>query len=455
MQADLIVFSPTVAECRTRGWLQAASVSAAQQLAPDGVIYVLAPSVWRSRITKLLSQAGLSTGLSIAHLPNWDTNRHLMPLRRAPIQYAFATLLPVRLWARNLGQLAIRAPGSAAVLTTLFPSVGRVVRRPQARPLLAWLFENAREGRWPGDAIVSTSWRGHDGPVTLRRFARHETQPTAIAKVALTAAAACRVEAERERLARLGSKASQSGARVPQLLSFDPAGRRPLLLQTVVSGRLVSHLLAAEPRRLLGVIDRVTDWLEQWSRASMSTHPLTRDLLNEELLDNATLLAPSLRHGPEYLAWLKMRCAHSVGVPVPLVATHNDLTMWNLVIDDRASLGVVDWEGGRERALPLFDFFYASSDAVAATLGYADRLMAYRACFTPEGRYADAVALRLQRLERAIGISREITLLCSHACWLHHAANEHRASLASASRPFLEIVQWLADHRADPPFGPE
>ncbi len=47
-----------------------------------------------------------------------------------------------------------------------------------------------------------------------------------------------------------------------------------------------------------------------------------------------------------------------------------------------------------------------------------------------------------ERLRVALDLSPELAELCFHACWLHHAANE--AAAGSATRPFGEVVRWLA-----------
>ena len=44
------------------------------------------------------------------------------------------------------------------------------------------------------------------------------------------------------------------------------------------------------------------------------------------------------------------------------------------------------------------------------------------------------------------GVPDEVAELCFHACWLHHATNEHRSGRRSGSRPFFGIIQRLALH---------
>jgi hypothetical protein len=74
----------------------------------------------------------------------------------------------------------------------------------------------------------------------------------------------------------------------------------------------------------------------------------------------------------------------------------------------------------------------------------ADRLEAYRACFTPAGQWARLAAQWRARLEAAVALPRPLVELSWQAMWLRHAVNEHCASPGGGQRPFLAIVQWNA-----------
>ena len=297
-------------------------------------------------------------------------------------------------------------------------------------------------------AIISRSWRSENGGVILHRFLDGDVQPTAIAKMNLGTTDAAKRIAEAATLAHLAPSARRAGALVPQPLVLGRIDSQPVLLQTVVDGRTVASLLASRPNSFLDTMERLVVWLERWNVATLTIRPLDRELLDREILAPAALLAPLLERGKEYQDWLTMRCAMVRGLRVPFVATHNDLTMWNILLDEQGGLGVVDWESAREEGFPLADFFYAVTDAVAAAQGYSDRPQAFLACFTPNGAYAPAVRRFLRRLRNSVEISDDIADLCFHACWLHHAANEHRFSGSSAPRPFLKIVQSLALYRS-------
>jgi len=209
----------------------------------------------------------------------------------------------------------------------------------------------------------------------------------------------------------------------------------------------MASLLASRPKRLLEHMDLLVAWLECWNRSTIAIRPLDLGLLDRELLAPATLLGPLLERGREYRDWLTERCAAVAGMPVPLVATHNDLTMRNVFLMEEGRLGVIDWDGAREEGFPLVDFLYAVTDAAAATRGYVDRPKAFEACFVPGGVYAKAVTRFLGRLRRAVEIPDEVAELCFHACWLHHAVNEHRLGRSCGLGPFFAIVQQLHRRR--------
>jgi phosphotransferase family enzyme len=188
----------------------------------------------------------------------------------------------------------------------------------------------------------------------------------------------------------------------------------------------------------------VVAWLAKWNRRTLVIQSCSREQLEQEVIAPATLLSSLLDGGAQYINWLRGICTAAAGAPMPLVATHNDLTMWNIVIDKRGRLGVLDWESARATDLPLKDFFYAMVDAVLATGAYTDRLAAFQACFAQDGTYRPWIA----RLQRRFTYTRNMPVpvmeLCFHACWIQHAVNEHGVGHPGEQRSFFRIVQWLA-----------
>jgi hypothetical protein len=210
-----------------------------------------------------------------------------------------------------------------------------------------------------------------------------------------------------------------------------------------VHGRPATTLLNEAPQRVFAVTERLVRWLECWNQETRVIKCIEYAWLEREILVPAALQAPFLPCGSEYLAWLKQRCAAIAGTPVPFVATHNDLSVWNVLVDGQRRLGIVDRETGRDEDVPLVDFVYLITEATAAVGGYADWRTAFEACFAREGRYAPWVASLQMRLTTALNVPDSLVEICLHACWIRRLARHHEL------QPFLPIVDWLATNRAD------
>jgi hypothetical protein len=440
---DAALLAPTVRECGMRGWLEQAVERLVLELAPDGIIYVLAPTRWRRRLVRLLQARGLLIEGYFAHLPDQAISRFLVPLQRPTIRYAISTI-PMRQWKRRAVMLALQVPNSIDILTHLLPSVGFVARRARAAPTFTWL-------SWPGDtqegissAMMSISWRGKTGAVILHRFGDQGNQPLQVAKI--TPLTSRTLVHEAAILKRLGASARDAGAQVPQALYLDRIGQCQVLLESAMPGRPAATLLAARSVQLHDVLELLTSWLARWHRKTLVSQQLDGDRLRRAIGAPIATLAPLLPNCDAYTQWLGQRCEEAIGIEAPLVATHNDLTMWNVLLGKDAHLSIVDWEEGAVQGFPLVDFFYAVTDAVAVAAEDGNRLGAFKACFTDAGRYTSSIRRLVQQMHQAIPIPQPIGELCFHICWLRHAANEQQACRKPGARPFLRIIQWLAQH---------
>jgi hypothetical protein len=221
------------------------------------------------------------------------------------------------------------------------------------------------------------------------------------------------------------------------------------LLETPIGGRSAAVILGDAPHRLPEFHDHIAGWLERWNGSTVVKRSFDEARLVDDIIAPARLLAPLVRDGEDYVAWLTARTAELRGSDAPFVATHNDLTMSNLLLTDSGRLGIVDWEASSHDGFPLVDFLYAAADAAAAVHRYDDRVQAFLDCFSDEGRHAGQVRLLNARIAEALELEPALQELCFHACWLHHAANEHRSSRPGEPRPFLEILRWVARRELD------
>jgi Phosphotransferase enzyme family len=441
---DLIVLAPTDPEAADTRWLERAAAACEARLAADGIAYALLPRRRRRGLRRLLRARGLRFEPPVIHLPDPASSEHLVPLTQPAAGHAFRDVVGLAPWKRAAiaALLALRA-GEA--IGSLRDGVALVARRADAAQLFAWVPVPASSPDARRSGVIRASFSGRAPSAVVQPFAGRSEAPV-VAKLSLDPNAAPALE--EARLTELGPAARRAGAAVPEPLPGVDLAGVPVVIETRIAGEVVAPLLRRSPQRLADVLRRVAAWLAAWHRLTAKTTALTEAGLERELLGRARLLAPHLEGGERYLAAIEARCRAAVGAEVPLAAAHNDLTMWNVLVDRRGGLGIVDWEEAEPAALPLRDLFYAAADAVAATRGYADRPATVRECFAPGGAHADAVGALRGSVADAVGLPPAAVELAFHACWLGHAANELRSAGPADPTPFRDILGWVAERDA-------
>lgn len=432
---DLVVVAPDESE-RRRAWLDRAIDECSTRLDPDGIAYLILPRRARRRAARRLRARGLAIEAAVLHRPDLASSRELVPLQRV----AFTEVVGSAPWKRRVVGGLFRV-GAGAALRATSPNAALVARRPGARRQIAWLDQAGSAARGAGSAVISSSWRVEASTAVLHPLTKRNVAPV-VAKVDLAGPGPAAREGDR--LDRLGPAARGAGAAVPDPIASVDLEGVPVLVESRVEGEIAAVRLMRRPALLPDLLEGVCGWLERWEAATARRHQVSLDQLERELLAPAEELAPMLADGAGYVAELRERCARLAGTHVPFAASHNDLTMWNVLVDDESGIGIVDWEAAEEATLPMKDFFYAAVDAVAATRGYRDRPRAARDCLGPGGERAALVAGLQSRIMTAVGVDPELSVISLHACWLGHALNEHHAARPSDGRPFLQIVEWLA-----------
>lgn len=434
---ELFILAPTVGECRTAGWLESAARSINEQLADDGVCYVLVPPSWRLKTIRFLAGASLVMDAAFWHFPHWTASHYLVPLQQYPAQFAVDNILPARPWKKNLARTTFSHQAMQQLLGVFWKPIGLSFRRPDARPRFQWLFQGDQ-----GTAIIRRSWRGHHGAEILYPFTPSETQPSAIVKTASTKNSSACIDREAKVLELLEAGVRTADARLPDVLRKQKIDQRSSLFLSPIHGQSVSDLLASNPGMLSPILTKIVRWLERWHITTKQIQMIDEQQLEHAVLAPMERLSPFLHDGERYQNWLLQHIQALRGSPLPTVATHNDLTMANVLIDEQ--IGIVDWETGMAESWPLVDFYYAVADAVRIAQGSISWLDAFKACYEPHGHFSQDVHAWEQQLRSAIGMSARYSELCFHVCWLHHASNEHAVNHPGEPRPFLQIVQWLA-----------
>jgi phosphotransferase family enzyme len=385
--ADLIVVAPGA------GADDAARVLR-ERLAPDGLAYVIS-NPWTARV--IARRAGLRVSEGMLHIGGRMAPSFLVPARPDVLRWAVRSLTTS---ARAAAASALRVPPG-------WMAPAAVLQRPGGRALASWFDDG-------------------DGDVVVGRSTALLVRAGSLAAVAKTGP---RAHAEQAALERVGQSAHEAGAAVPRVLGSKELAEH-VVIETGIEGRPAATVLARRPRELEHLLARLTDWLVRWNAATARAATLESDLLDSAVLGPARALGvPS-----DYGSWLERRCTELEGTSVKLVDTHNDLTTANVLWNDTAPLGIVDWESA-STGFPLTDLFYAVADAHAASERFRDRAAAFRTASTAGAKWERQLVDRL-------GLDGRTAELAFHACWLGHAANE--ASRGAAERPFGEIVRMIA-----------
>lgn len=443
--SDLIVLIPSSIEANS-DWLEMTIRHAAASLAPDGLVYLACRRGWRRRAAILLQRSGLVLETPVMHVPDvWSTS-HLISLDPSTARYAIRNVLRSTPARQMAARLVLALPRGHHALVALVPWIGLVARRHGARPQCEWLARLDGSSSETTRMILAASWRGATGPLLVYRFCEGSREPSAIAKLRPQPQGAEGVS-EASRIDLLGPAAASAGAHVPRVLASGRLGARSVLLETPVLGRRLADALAGRPGLLRRAVALVSGWLEQWNRSTVTFETMPRRRLEQDLFEALQQIDQELPNRERYHAWLAER-ANAISEPLPLVAAHGDLTMWNLIRSDTGKLGVVDWEAARRDGLPLTDLAYMLVDATAISTGYTSRLSAFQACFAQHGRLRPIAQERMARSASMLKLTTEQAELCFHACWLQHAANEQRHHRAGDARPFLDIARWLAENYA-------
>jgi Phosphotransferase enzyme family len=440
--SDVVILAPAGQFHPATRSLEQGVADATAAIAPNGLIYVVAPRHLRRRILRLLRERGFEIGSPRLHLRS-GAARYYIPLTARSLRFAVDSWTLPRRW-RFLMQLLGYVPGSAKLLSLLLPTIGFTASRPGSTPF-SWL--SSRLPGTPTEELVATSWRHTEASALVFGFSGKDSVPQVVAKQAPPSQRLMAFH-EADMLKQVAPFARQAGVGVPRLIEFVDEWGQTYVLETGVSGRPLSQLLATRPGDLSGVVHKLSTWLEAWHQNSVQRSPLTSAECEEMILGPARALAEGLHFGPEYLAWLESVCSRLVGSEVPWVNTHNDLTMANVLRDQDGRFHVVDWEAARPRGLPLADFWYSVCDAATA-FGPQDRATMFNHCFLKGGTFSALVAPHDQRLREIVGGPPEWLELSFHACWLQHAVNEQTQMLADEDSPFLAIVNALASSALD------
>ena len=433
--SEQVIVAPALHELTAR-WLGDAIAEGAQRLADAGLIWVIVPPRWRDQADARLRNHGLILRDTVVLTPPWPNTEHLVPLRAPVLRDALTRHLHRRqsaAWAagaivttqsgRRLGRRL--APGCALV-------AGRVGSTPPH-----WL-----QSISPGAMPLVSRGRRNDAQVAILLAPPDAGRPGFAVKAALNAAGLGRVRTEAQALAAHGPLARRAGAEIPVAVNV-PGIPDWALVTNALDGRPAASVLATAPHRRPGIARSISDWLLNWNRSTLTTTLASAEMLMSALTGPARSLMRLGRTTAAYLAAME-ELAHAIrDRPMPCVATHNDLTMTNVIVREDG-IGIVDWETAAPVGVPLADLFYTLTDAVAR----ATRCRPAQALSQhghDSGRSPNTMNALTGEHARALGLTDLHRRFAFHSCWLHHAGEELKRGVTNG--PFSEVVTTIGSRR--------
>jgi hypothetical protein len=440
-QLDVVILSPTPSEWRSSQWINDAVSLLSDHLSVEGVVYLVAPEGARWRFVRPLEERGFQPRGSFIHLEYGQSLEYVVRCESPALALA-ASMLPLhsaRKCLLRMAALGIPLPSAAFGATT--PRSAVAFQHAGAPPPFSWLIAEGSDHSMQQAAVTRLKKRGQSATAAIWPWRNGQCTSERLIKIALTESAIPLVERELRSVRLVGGSAAAAGAAVPKPLHVSKDS--VTVHYAYLDGTPADALLASGAVKRDDVLQRLTRWLTSWSALTKRKVPSAPMWAAEHVLMPARSLGSILDEPSQYFEWLGRACTRVVSRPLLTVASHGDLTMSNVLIEERQPLRVVDWESARTDGLPLEDLYYAAADAHAATTRYRDRVRSLIEAFDQDSPYGKFVTTLARRVEPDLGGDIDLSQLLLHATALKHAVNE-QAKNRPGTQPFATLVRWMA-----------
>jgi hypothetical protein len=358
------------------GSAQVELTEALRALAPGGTLYWEIARRWASvfrttpgAIRRRLASAGLETASIHYARPSFDQAAIYLPVEaRGVLSWYLATLFRARGLASRMARIFLRLlTWTGDWWLHLAPRYVVTATFAQRHRSAAGLASSAPLGgieTEPALAVVMLGGADPSRRVIIFAFSPGARQPSTVVKLWRLPDRNAKTEAEQATLIKIRSFLDPDLARtLPQPLGTARCGDLVAGVESYAPGRPLSFRTedrGRTQRRRVEAIRLVLDWLGRFHRQAQVGRPpwdssALERLLEQPLSNYRTALGA---HPDERRLFdlLRQRAKTLIGVPLPIVWAHPDLTGANVLVQGRR-ITVIDWSGAIPR-LPLYDLLY-------------------------------------------------------------------------------------------------
>ena len=389
---------------------------------------------------------------------------------RGALQYFLERRPKAASRAGRAEQTAVRALWQLSVARGLARPLCAIARKPtpgdrarQAREL-DWLdavhchWESWGLGPRPTHLtrlLLTGGLRSINKPVALV-FAGQECRPRLAVKMTRVAEAAPGLAREAAVLQAIQAQRPDSMGGIPRVLFREAFGEMSIAGQTALDGQpLLTHLRPATYRQLAL---KATDWLARLAEGA-GVQPRTAwwARIVEPVLENFQADFCSVVDAGQLEQ--TRRCLASLD-NLPSVPEQRDFSPWNVLIDDKGELVVLDWESAEVEGLPVLDLIYFLTylaffhDGAMASGRWRE---SYRASLDPATLTGATRVECLTRYCQQTGLDLAALRPLQQLVWLLHAHSEYQRLVADAGvgkpseaalRASLFVSLWQEEGRS-------
>jgi aminoglycoside phosphotransferase (APT) family kinase protein len=422
-------------------------------LRPGGSVYLEAGNVVRDRrlsrlaggYARTFEQLGLEDTELFWHVPSFSRAWAIVPLSEPGAVRSFLRRRRGRMHARlgaRLGRLLAGTP----LLALGAPHVSLVARRPDGtHPGPCAAVVPGSELQDLSFVLLTPGFRTSRHAVSLL-IPRGSSEPTLVAKRP-------RLADDIEGIAReasvIGAVEGSSGTdgTIPRVVVFEPGAPQPVLVETALAGQTITPaMLRGSPSTY---VEATVSWLAQLPTAPSGSDPSWYERLVKRPLELFAEPFPAEAEESR-LAERTLSLVEPIrNASFPLVLEHGDLSHPNLVRLRDGRVGVLDWELGEERGLPLHDlclFLAYVAFATRRARETTELLAAFDEAFIGPGAWA---APTLRAYADRLGLQADVLVPLFVCCWARYTS---RLMVRAEGEPGREeqgadTEMWLRGNR--------